>query len=442
MSWYKEAVFYHIYPYGFLDCIEINDLNKEPVSRILNIIDIIPHLKEMNINAVYFGPVFESVFHGYDTIDYQIIDRRLGTNADFAKVCDELHKNGIKVVIDGVFNHVGRDFPKFLDVRQNKFNSQYKDWFHVHQGNSYYDDGFYYECWEGHQELVKLNIYNPQVRSYLKNCINEWVKQYDIDGIRFDVAYCLDVNFLNEICGYCRSIKDDFWLMGETLHGDYNKWMNAQALDSVTNYECYKGLFSSFNERNMFEIAYSLNRQFGAEHWTLYKGKHLYTFVDNHDVNRIASQIKFEEHLPLIYTLLFAMPGIPSVYYGSEFAYKGMKTSGDDRAVRAKFDIKKGLDEDKNNLHEFISTLAKVYNENKELCYGNYKQIHLTNRQFSFIREYNSSYIICAINCDDFESNVKVNANGGHIDLLTGEKYNLDGNILLKKNSAVLLRKI
>ena len=276
MNWFENAVFYHIYPIGYFGCPRQNDFTSEPTHKILRVIDDIPHIKELGCNAVYFGPVFESSAHGYDTADYTKIDRRLGTNEDFKKVCDALHENGIRVVLDGVFNHVGRDFWAFRDVRENKLGSAKKDWFHVREGNDGYNDGFWYEGWEGHYELVKLNLYNPEVKQYLKDCITGWKKEFGIDGLRLDVAYCLDLNFLKELHGHCKWLAEDFFLLGETLHGDYNKWMNPEMLDSVTNYECYKGLFSSFNDMNMFEIAHSINRQFGSENWCLYRGKHLH----------------------------------------------------------------------------------------------------------------------------------------------------------------------
>ena len=172
---------------------------------------------------------------------------------------------------------------------------------------------------------------------YLLESVRGWVDEFDIDGLRLDVAYCLDENFVRRLRSFCDSLKPDFFLVGEMLHGDYNRLMNDSMLHSATNYECYKGLYSSFNSMNMFEIVHSLLRQFGPENWTLYKGKHLLSFVDNHDVTRVASILTNEKHLPLIYALMFGMPGIPCVYYGSEWGAKGEKSQGDP-ALRACFD--------------------------------------------------------------------------------------------------------
>ncbi len=437
MKWYENAVFYHIYPIGYLGCPRQNDFTSEPTHKILRVIDDIPHIKELGCNAIYFGPVFESSAHGYDTADYTKIDRRIGTNEDFKKVCDALHENGIKVVVDGVFNHVGRDFWAFKDVREHKLGSAKKDWFHVREGNDGYNDGFWYEGWEGHYELVKLNLYNPEVKQYIKDCITGWKNEFGIDGLRLDVAYCLDLNFLKELHGHCKWLSEDFFLLGETLHGDYNRWMNPEMLDSVTNYECYKGLFSSFNEMNMFEIAHSINRQFGSENWCLYRGKHLYTFVDNHDVNRIATMLKTKEHLPLIYTLMFMMPGIPAVYYGSEFGVTGDKNQGGDDQLRPEFDPEKMKSEGIRDLTEHISRLAEIEKEHPAAALGDYKQVQLTNRQYAFSRSAEGETLLTVINADANPFTFNLNMGGEKENLLTGEEMELGGLTLPGFTSAV-----
>lgn len=438
MKWYENAVFYHIYPIGYFGCPRDNDFTSEPTHKLLRVIDDIPHIKELGCNAIYFGPVFESSAHGYDTADYTKIDRRLGTNEDFKKVCDALHENGIKVVVDGVFNHVGRDFWAFKDVREHKLGSAKKDWFHVREGNDGYNDGFWYEGWEGHYELVKLNLYNPEVKQYIKDCITGWKNEFGIDGLRLDVAYCLDLNFLKELHGHCKWLSEDFFLLGETLHGDYNKWMNPEMLDSVTNYECYKGLFSSFNEMNMFEIAHSINRQFGSENWCLYRGKHLYTFVDNHDVNRIATMLRTKEHLPLIYTLMFMMPGIPAVYYGSEFGVTGDKNQdGGDNNLRPEFESEKMKNEGICDLTGHIRCLADIEKEHPAAAMGDYKQVQLTNRQYAFSRSADGETLLTVINADANPFTFNLNMGGAKENLLTGETMELGGLTLPGFTSAV-----
>lgn len=428
--WAYESVFYQIYPLGFCGAPFENDGVLTP--RIRKVIDWIPHIKNLGANAIYFSPVFESDTHGYNTRDFRKIDVRLGTNEDFADVCQALHKEGIKVVLDGVFNHVGRGFWAFQDVLEKRWDSPYKDWFHISfDGNSNYNDGLWYEGWEGNYDLVKLNLCHPDVKQHIFDSIRSWVEEFDIDGLRLDVAYCLDENFVRELRAFCDSLKPDFFLVGEMLHGDYNRLMNDSMLHSATNYECYKGLFSSFNSMNMFEIIHSLLRQFGPENWTLYRGKHLLCFVDNHDVSRIASNLTNEQHLPLIYALCFGMPGIPCVYYGSEWGAKANKSEGDP-ALRACFDAPV-----ENDLTAWISKLAAAKKASNALNYGDFHSVVLTNRQCIFERKTDSERVLVAINADNVPYTAHFDAGcGTAVDLITGHTHDFGGGSELPPYSA------
>ena len=389
-------------------------------------------MKKLGINAVYFSPVFESDTHGYNTRDYKKIDCRLGTNEDFKEVCGALHKEGIKVVLDGVFNHVGRGFSAFLDVLKNRENSVYRDWFHIDfGGNSNYNDGLWYEGWEGNFDLVKLNLGNPEVVEHIFSAVKSWVEEFDIDGLRLDVAYCLTPDFLRRLRSFTDGLKEEFFLVGETLHGDYNQWMNPQMLHSVTNYECYKGLYSSFNSMNLFEIVHSLLRQFGPENWTLYKGQHLLCFVDNHDVTRIASNLTNARHLPLIYAMTFGMPGIPCVYYGSEWGAEAHKSQGDP-ALRACFE-----EPVENALSAWISRLAEAKKQSKALNYGSFRSVVLTNKQCIFERKTEDERVMVAINADEEEYHAHFDAGCGMaVDLITGETHDFGGGSRLPGYSA------
>lgn len=428
--WSYESVFYQIYPLGFCGAPFEND--GVPAHRILKVNDWIPHIKKLGANAIYFSPVFESDTHGYNTRDYRLIDTRLGTNEDFKQVCKNLHDEGIRVVLDGVFNHVGRGFFAFQDVLEKRWDSPYKDWFSINfDGNSNYNDGLWYEGWEGNYDLVKLNLRNEEVIEHIFSCIKGWIEEFDIDGLRLDVAYCLNPNFVRRLRSYCDSLKADFFLVGETLHGDYNQLMNDEMLHSVTNYECYKGLFSSFNSMNMFEVNHSLLRQFGPENWTLYKGKHLLSFVDNHDVTRIASNLTNEAHLPLIYALTFGMPGIPCVYYGSEWGAKARKEDGDP-ALRASFEAPEWTE-----LTDFISRLAKAKKASNALNYGDFRSILLTNKQCIFERKTDSERVLVAINADAEPFDAHFDAGcGTALELITGEMHDFGGGSTLPGYSA------
>ena len=431
--WAYESVFYQIYPLGFCGAPFEND--GQPQSRILKVNDWIPHIQEMGFNAIYFSPLFESDTHGYNTRDFQKVDTRLGTNEDFQNVCQNLHTAGIHVVLDGVFNHVGRGFWAFQDVLEKRWDSPYKDWFHIDfNGNSNYNDGLWYEGWEGNYDLVKLNLRNEDVIQHIFESIRLWVEEFDIDGLRLDVAYCLDHDFVRRLRSFCDSLKPDFFLVGEMLHGDYNQLMNDQMLHSVTNYECYKGLYSSFNSMNLFEINHSLLRQFGPENWTLYKGKHLLCFVDNHDVSRVASILENPAHLPLIYALMFGMPGIPCVYYGSEWGATGNKHDGDP-ALRLSYDKPES-----NDLSRWITKLTAAKKKSHALNYGNFRSIVLTNRQCIFERGDETGRVLVAINADSQDYMAYFDTGCQEFtDLITGNTVKADGGCLLPTYSAFFL---
>lgn len=420
--WAYDSVFYQIYPLGFCGAPFENDGILE--HRILKVIDWIPHLKKLGVNAVYFSPIFESDTHGYNTRDYTKIDCRLGTNADFKKVCKALHKEGIKVVLDGVFNHVGRGFGPFKDVLEKRESSPYVNWFSriAFDGNSNYNDGLWYEGWEGNYDLVKLNLYNDDVVNYIFGAVEGWIKEFDIDGIRLDVAYCLDRGFLGKLRAFCDSKKDDFFLVGEVLHGEYGRMLSEMNIHSVTNYQCYKGIYSSFNSSNMFEIVHSLARLFGPEDWTVCRGAHLLSFCDNHDVSRIATILNDKNCLPLVYALVFGMPGIPCVYYGSEWGAEGDKNNGDP-SLRLSYDEPQW-----NELTDFISKLAMAKRGSKALNYGGFRQVMTNNKQCIFERRCDDERVLVAINMDsnDFVAHFDAGC-GKAIDLITGNEHDFGG---------------
>ena len=460
--WAYESVFYQIYPLGFCGCsfenqaapvsaeviypngnhsgqepkLSVQIGNEASEHRILKVIDWISHMKRLGINAVYFSPLFESDTHGYNTRDYGRIDNRLGTNDDFKKVVDALHEAGIRVVLDGVFNHVGRGFWAFCDVLKYKRDSIYKDWFYLNfDGNSNYNDGFWYEGWEGNYDLVKLNLNNEAVVKHILSSVEGWVRDFDIDGIRLDVAYCLSPEFLRRLRSFCDGLKEDFFLVGELLHGDYNRWVGDDMCHSCTNYECYKGMYSSFNSMNMFEINHSLLRQFGPDNWCLYRGKHLLSFVDNHDVSRIASILTNEKHLPLIYSLSFGMPGIPCVYYGSEWGEKADKSQGDP-ALRPSFESPQF-----NELSEHIAKLSAAKKSSEALNYGAFRSVVLTNKQCVFERKSDNERVLVCINADESDFTAHFDAGCATAeDLISGDKIDFGGGLLMKGYSSMFLK--
>ncbi|MDO5518648.1 MAG: alpha-amylase family glycosyl hydrolase [Clostridium sp.] len=425
-SWIRDSIFYQIFTLGFCGVLEPGKEYSEE-NRLTKIEELIPHLKEMNINAVYFAPVFESGSHGYDTIDYYKIDKRLGTNKDFSDLCKKLHENGIRIILDGVFNHVGREFSAFKDVQKNGTASKYCGWFDGldFNGRSPLGDNFNYRSWNGCYDLVKLNLRNKEVLDHLLGAVGAWIDEFDIDGLRLDAADSIDFEFFKVLKNFTDKKKKDFWLMGEVIHGDYSRWANSESLDSVTNYECYKGIYSSHNEKNYFEIAYSLNRQFGQ--YGIYKDLCLYNFVDNHDVNRIASTLKVPDYIYNVYTLLYTMPGVPSIYYGSEFGIKGVKGNGTDLPLRPELDINNVQDKNE-TLLKLIKKLGKIRSESDALKHGIYEQVLVRNEQYVFSRtsEKDKAYVL--LNLSDKEYTLEFNLSlDKAVDLLDDNKSVING---------------
>ena len=432
--WYDESVIYQIYPLGAFGAPFEND--HVQAHRILKAKEYIPHLQKLGANSVLFNPLFQSVTHGYNTTDMRKVDERLGTTEDLQEVTEALKEAGIRVIFDAVFNHVGREFFAFQDVLKNREASPYKHWFHIDfGGNSSFNDGFWYKNWEGYDELVSLNLKNPEVVRYIFDTVDWWKKTFGISGLRLDVAYCLDQDFLRQLHDHVRCFEGEpFFLLGETLHGDYNTWVNEAMLDSCTNYECYKGIHSSFNSRNFFEILYSFNRQFGKDPWCLYTGKHLLAFVDNHDVNRIASVLEKKEQLPLVYGMLFTMPGIPAIYYGSESGVEGVKNEND-TAIRPEIETLEW-----NYLTDRIARLIEIRKAEPALSYGDYTQIALTNTACVYQRSHEGDTIWYAVNIDEAPVTLQVGRQVDAADLLTGENICIDQTLELAPGSMKILK--
>ncbi len=402
MAWYDEAVFYHIYPLGMTGAPKQNNYG-EPVHRLNDLLPFVSEIQRRGCNALYIGPLFEAVGHGYETTDYKKLDSRLGTNEDLAEFVAECHQQGIRVILDGVFNHTGRDFFAFQDIKRNREASIYKDWYcNVNfYGNNEYNDGFSYDNWGGYDLLVKLNQHNPDVRAYICEVVRFWVKEFDIDGIRLDAADVLDFGYMQMLRQVANEVKPDFWLMGEVIHGDYTRWVNGDTLHSVTNYHLHKALYSGHNDHNYFEIAHTVKRlyEMGGNRPD---GLTLYNFVDNHDVERIYTKLNKKSHFIPVHILLYTLPGVPSVYYGSEFGIEGKKQYGSDDSLRPSISYEEYMNATRDNyMTKLISRLGSIRREIKALSYGDYKELLLTNCQYAFARHYNGQSVLITVNNSD-----------------------------------------
>ena len=418
--WAQDAIFYHIYPLGLCGAPEYNDFNASPTPRLAQLHGWLDHIQGLGVNALYLGPLFESSRHGYDTADYYWVDRRLGTNETLAALADDLHQRGMRLILDGVFNHVGRDFWAFRDVRQNLGASPYCDWFTGldFSRRSARGDPFTYEGWAGYDDLARLNLENSAVREHLLNAVQQWIEAYHIDGLRLDAADCVSLDFHRELASFTRRLKPDFWLTGEIIHGDYRRWANPETLDSVTNYECYKGLYSSLNDHNYFEIAYALNRQFGPQ--GVYHELPLYNFVDNHDVDRVASVLTDPALLYPLYALLFTMPGVPSIYYGSEWGLEGKRTPHSDAALRPALALAEAArSAPQPDLPAAIARLARLRHNSPALRNGDYFQLYIAHEQFAFARRSAEETLVVALNASGTPAVIDLPVPGGSAGILT-----------------------
>ena len=436
MSWYNEAIFYHIYPLGLTGAPAQNDYGA-PAHRLNTLLPWIDHIQKIGCTALYIGPLFESVGHGYETTDYKKLDSRLGTNEDLTNFVAACHKKGIRVIFDGVFNHTGRDFFAFKDIQEHRERSRYVNWYcNVNFcGNTEYNDGFSYENWGGYNLLVKLNQRNPEVQNYICDVIRFWVSEFDVDGIRLDAADVLDFDFMRALRRTAAEVKKDFWLMGEVIHGDYSRWVNGETLHSVTNYALHKALYSGHNDHNYFEIAHTV------KYLQNMGNLDLYNFVDNHDVERIYTKLSNKAHFAPVHVLLYTLPGVPSIYYGSEFGIEGKKEKFSDDSLRPALNLEDYADAvQKNPCTALIAALGKVRQHTPALSYGSYAELQLTNRQFAFARDLDGVRVIVTVNNDDNAAGMSLQAGNcaEYIGTLTGQKVSVQGgriNVTVAANS-------
>lgn len=430
---FSDKFIYHIYPIGMCNAAKHNDFCSPKTDRLLKLKGELERIRQLGVNAIYIGPLFESSSHGYDTVDFFYVDRRLGNNDDFISFVDECHRKGMAVVVDAVFNHTGRDFFAFKDIILKGKDSRYAAWYKNlnFSGHSPYGDNFSYEGWSGCMDLIKLDVDNAEVQEHIFSAVEHWIKDFHIDGLRLDAADVLSLNFLKALRNFTKSIKADFWLMGEVVHGDYNSWVNSDCLDSVTNYQIYKGLWSSFNDGNMYELAYNLNDQFGQN--GKYRHMCLYNFLDNHDVNRLASTVKDNAYLFELYGLLFTIPGIPSIYYSSEYGICGKRGSCTDYELRPPVKpFKEGSDYDDfsrpeinpQDLADLIKRFSAIRKNSVALQKGDYSQLFISNTAFAFKRAFYGEEVIIIVNQAKEAQTVQLPPQKGNWhDLLNGECF-------------------
>ena len=332
-AWARDAVWWHVYPLGFLGAPAAGDPGAEPVHRLPALANWLDHLVGLGANGLALGPVFASHSHGYDTVDHYRVDPRLGTEDDLVALVEACHARGVRVQLDGVFNHVGRGFARFREVLAAGPGAPAAAWFRIDADAAGEPDGFGYADFEGHHDLVALNHDEPVVADHVAGVMTYWCDR-GVDAWRLDAAYAVPAAFWAPVLDRVRGKHPGAWIVGEMIHGDYAGYVAAAGLDSVTQYELWKAIWSSVNDRNLFELAWALRR-----HDELLASFLPLTFVGNHDVTRIASRVTDLRHLPHALAVWLTAPGVPSVYYGDELGWQGVKEerAGGDDAVRPAF---------------------------------------------------------------------------------------------------------
>lgn len=327
-EWTKWAIGWHVYPLGFVGSpIREKDRQAAPVGRIRQLIDWLPYIQELGLNVLQLAPVFESTSHGYDTEDYYRIDSRLGTEDDMMAVIAAAHEHGIKVLFDGVFNHIGAEAPALATAKSDPESPEAQLFAFTHSNGDVTAPVF-----EGHEALVEFDHTSEATVEFVVNVMDYWL-QRGIDGWRLDAAYAVDPKFWHKVLPKVRSKHPHTYFYGEVIHGDYPQIVADSSMDAVTEYELWKAIWSSLKEENFFELDWTLKR-----HNTFGESFVPVTFVGNHDVSRIATQVGPDKAV-MAATILFTVSGVPLVYYGDEQGYTGTKEEriGGDDQVRPVF---------------------------------------------------------------------------------------------------------
>ncbi|MBO0676026.1 alpha-amylase family protein [Mycolicibacterium sp. S2-37] len=384
-GWVEHAIWWQVYPLGFVGAFPADPPPSADQHRLRRIIDWLDHAVTLGASGLALGPVFASKTHGYDTTDHFRIDPRLGDDADFDALVAEAHSRGLRVLLDGVFNHVGTDFPQYRDALDGGPGAE---WFRKRR------NGF--DNFEGHGELIALDHRNSAVVDYTVEVMSHWLSR-GADGWRLDAAYAVPDHFWSQVLPRVREAHPDAWFVGEVIHGDYAARV-AAGFDSVTQYELWKAIWSSLNDGNFHELDWALQR-----HNEFLETFAPLTFVGNHDVTRIASKLDKPAHVDQALALLFTIGGVPSVYAGDELGYRGVKEdrAGGDDAVRPEFGTPPGDDSDVYRLHQFLIGLRRRH---PWLHRAKTRPVQLTNRHYVYEARRGDDALLVALNVDDAES--------------------------------------
>jgi cyclomaltodextrinase / maltogenic alpha-amylase / neopullulanase len=396
-NWIDHALFWHIYPLGFVGAERSVISGDEVRHRLDHIVDWLNYAVRLGASGLLLGPVCVSSTHGYDTIDHFRIDPRLGDEADFHRLIAEARRRGLHVVLDGVFNHVGRDFPRFRAALAKGANSAEAAWFCPLGGRDLSGEPAF-ATFEGHPGLITLNHDNPEVSDYVIQVMSHWLDR-GISGWRLDAAYAVPCRFWADVLAKVKSRHPRAYLFGEVIHGDYAAFVRDSGVDAVTQYELWKAIWSALNDRNLFELAWALDR-----HNRYLETFTPLTFVGNHDVTRLASKLDDERHIPHALAILLTVGGTPCIYAGDEQAFRGIKEqrAGGDDAIRPAFPANaEQLPSDGRNIYRLHQDLIGLRRRHSWLVRARSRIVHLENRHMVMSVEADGNRLLVALNLDD-----------------------------------------
>ncbi|MUL85504.1 MULTISPECIES: alpha-amylase family protein [unclassified Mycolicibacterium] len=386
-AWVAHAIWWQLYPLGFVGAFPADRPPSADEHRLRRMVGWLDHAVQLGASGIALGPIFASRTHGYDTTDHFRIDPRLGDDDDFDHLVSEARRRGLRVLLDGVFNHVGTDFAQYRQALDGGPEHPASSWFRRRINTSRFD------TFEGHDELIALNHDEPAVADYTTAVLRHWLDR-GADGWRLDAAYAVPDRFWAQVLPSVREQYPEAWFVGEVIHGDYSATVHASTFDSVTQYELWKAIWSSLNDGNFHELDWALKRH------NDFLGTFVpLTFIGNHDVTRIASQLQHSAHVEHALVVLLTTGGTPSIYAGDESAYRGVKEErrGGDDAVRPEFSTPPD-DSDALRLHQYLIGLRRRH---PWLHTATTSPLLLTNTQYVYRTSAGPESLIVALNVDD-----------------------------------------